>query len=178
MATHRLLIAVALGGTVVTALSDCRSEYLIQQQVLADAEQEMTRTQRPVAVPAERVREGEHLWVRYHALDLQHARPFSETLVKVSGPNQRRYRVAGPVLLSFGLALTAASLGLLGWEVSTPCDYGCAGSVSLSYGLPLGINGLGLIVWGAVLTDKGYRRKTEVPAPQQAAVYRDGHDRL
>jgi len=160
-----------------TALSGCRTEYIVERRTLDAAEMQLALTSRSPAVPAERVRDGAQVHVRYEALDLVRARPMSPTHVVASAPERRPYRVAGPIVLGIGLAAASAGIGVITWDMTRSCarQYECwRGIGSLALGLPLEIVGLAHIITGGILMHKGYRDSSEVKAPEHALVYSDG----
>jgi hypothetical protein len=161
----RSLSALVLVAAVSTVLSGCRTEYIIDRGSMAEAEELLVHTGRMPAVPAERARDGRQVYVRYSALDLQRARPISPTHVVASAPDKRGHRIAGPILLGFGLTALVAGIGLTIADVSTPCTDaydGCLrGLLSLAIGLPLGLSGTGLTIAGGVLTHRGYHDDIE-----------------
>jgi hypothetical protein len=172
----RPLLALTLAATLSLGLSGCRTEYIIDTAALRGAEQSIVRTQRSVAVPAERVTDGAQVYVRYEVLDLERARPLTPTRVVATAPERRGHRVAGPVLLGLGGALLGTAIGFIAWDLGTPCSgYGSCwrGLISGVIGAPVGASGLGILIGGGVLTYQGYHGSSEVKAPGPGLVYRD-----
>jgi hypothetical protein len=102
--------------------------------------------------------------VRYTALDLERARPITPTHVVASAPDRRGYRIAGPILLSFGIAAFTGAVSVFAIDGSSRCEYASScwrGLLSGVIGAPLATAGLGLGIPGAFLTHRGYHDDIE-----------------
>jgi hypothetical protein len=164
-----LALAVALA-----AVAGCRTEYVVDARVLETARQEASQSGHRVAVPVERM-DVEPVYVRYERLDVAGVRPPGPTRVMVSAPARRGHRIAGPILLSFGLTALVAGIGVIGGDLANPCPMystECWGGMLTGLvGLPLTVSGIVLTIPGGILTYLGYHDPSEVPPSQRDLLY-------
>jgi hypothetical protein len=164
-----LVLVIALAATV----AGCRTEYVVDVHLLEAARQETSRSGHSVAVPVERMNGGA-AYVRYDRLDLASAQPLGPGHVMASAPSRRGYRIAGPILLSFGLAALVSAVGVVAGDFGSSCQPATEcwrGLLAGVVGLPLGVGGILLTIPGAVLTHRGYRDPSEVVPSQRDLLY-------
>lgn len=166
---------VLLWSLIGTMALGCSRTYWVADGDLREAQKVSTSIPKDaIALPADENpnRRAPPIYLRYSMLIASEpSSPGSKSLLRVQSPNKRNKRIAGFVLLGFGVPLVAAGIGLVAYGASlTGRDSLGAGIIAGLGGIPLGV-GVPLLISGAVLVGRNGGPADRIPPGDPAITY-------